>query len=422
MLDIEKNQNRTTHLYMEVYEYYRKLILDGKMTPGSKMPSLRKCSQELKLSRTTIETAYLQLAADGYIMAKAQSGYYVTEIASHQHKNNQPGTHKETYYRYDLASSGVDKESFRFDLWSRYMKSALRQNERMLTYGEPQGEADFRETLSDYIRERRNILCSPDDIVVGASFQSLLQILCPLIHEVYPEFHRVSFPTPSFVHGSTVFGDYGYEICYRNKDCDVVYVSPAHMTKWGEIMPVKRRLELLKYANERHHLVIEDDFENEFVYFQKPTPSLFGLSGGQGVVYIGSFSRLLLPSIRISFMILPPELLNAYKKKAGFYNQTASISSSFIPGNIRIKRFLRIYRDSSSPLISARIMSNYPPMLVTKVWTASGIPPTTVYWSTTVTTIWQMPRHCWNPLPAASVTSTDVNTMYVSTPFPSLPR
>ena len=139
MLDIEKNQNRTTHLYMEVYEYYRKLILDGKMTPGSKMPSLRKCSQELKLSRTTIETAYLQLAADGYIMAKAQSGYYVTEIASHQHKNNQPGTHKETHYRYDLASSGVDKESFRFDLWSRYMKSALRQNERMLTYGEPQG-------------------------------------------------------------------------------------------------------------------------------------------------------------------------------------------------------------------------------------------------------------------------------------------
>ena len=170
--------------------------------------------------------------------------------------------------------------------------------------------------MSDYIRERRNILCSPDDIVVGASFQSLLQILCPLIHEVYPEFHRVSFPTPSFVHGSTVFGDYGYEICYRNKDCDVVYVSPAHMTKWGEIMPVKRRLELLKYADERHHLVIEDDFENEFVYFQKPTPSLFGLSGGQGVVYIGSFSRLLLPSIRISFMILPPELLNAYQKES----------------------------------------------------------------------------------------------------------
>ena len=324
MLDIAKGQNRTTHLYMEVYEYYKKLILDGKMAPGSKMPSLRKCSQELKLSRTTIETAYLQLAADGYIMAKAQSGYYVTEIASHQHISSQTDKPSEIHYRYDFASSGVDRESFRFDLWSRYMKSALRQDERMLTYGEPQGEADFREALAAYIRERRNILCSPDDIVVGASFQSLLQILCPLIREVYPKFEQVSFPTPSFVHGSTVFADYGYEIHYRNKDCDVVYVSPAHMTKWGEIMPVKRRLELLKYADERHHLVIEDDFENEFVYFQKPTPSLFGLSGGQGVVYIGSFSRLLLPSIRISFMILPPELLAAYQKKAAFYNQTAS--------------------------------------------------------------------------------------------------
>lgn len=324
MLDISDNQNRSTHLYMEVYEYYKKLILDGKMAPGSKMPSLRKCALELKLSRTTIETAYLQLAADGYIIAKAQSGYYITEIAAHQHTRNEPDRHDQTHYRYDLASSGVDRESFRFDLWSRYMKSALRQNDRMLTYGEPQGEQDFREALCAYIKERRNILCSPDDIVIGASFQSLLQILCPLIRKVYPDFGNVSFPTPSFIHGSTVFQDFGYDIHYRDKNCDVVYVSPAHMTKWGEIMPVKRRLELLKYADERGHLVIEDDFENEFVYFQKPTPSLFGLSGGQKVVYIGSFSRLLLPSIRISFMVLPPDLLAAYQKKAPFYNQTAS--------------------------------------------------------------------------------------------------
>lgn len=324
MLNITADQNRTTHLYMEVYEHYKRLILEGKMVPGSKMPSLRKCAQELKLSRTTIETAYLQLAADGYIIAKAKSGYYVTGIASRQHISSTPNRQKEIPCRYDLSSSGVDKESFRFDLWSRYMKSALRQNERMLTYGEPQGEADFREALAAYIRERRNILCSPDDIVIGASFQSLLQILCPLVREVYPDFRQVSFPTPSFVHGSTIFQDYGYEIHYRDKDCDVIYVSPAHMTKWGEIMPVKRRLELLKHADEHHHLVIEDDFENEFVYFQKPTPSLFGLSGGQGVVYIGSFSRLLLPSIRISFMILPHELLEVYQRKAAFYNQTAS--------------------------------------------------------------------------------------------------
>ena len=284
------------------------------------MPSLRKCSKELNLSRTTIESAYLQLAADGYIISKAQSGYYVTNIASRKLPETSDTVPAITNYRYNFASSGVDSESFRFDLWQRYIKSALRQDERLLSYGEPQGEDDFREALCDYIRKHRNVLCSPDDIVVGAGVQSLLHILCPLIRDK----KNVSFPTPSFIQGSTVFEDYGFEIRYRNKNSDVIYVSPAHMTKWGEIMPVSRRLELIRHASERDSLIIEDDFENEFVYLQKPTPSLFSLAGGQGVVYIGSFSKLLLPSIRISFMVLPPELSEKYKEKAACYNQTAS--------------------------------------------------------------------------------------------------
>ena len=320
MLNISA-EHKKEHLYLEVYHYYRKLILEGRLLPGSKMPSLRKCAQELKLSRTTIENAYLLLAADGYIIARAQSGYYVTSIASKQHLLTPEKQNKDiTPCLYDFASSGVDRESFRFDLWQRYIKSALRQGDRMLSYGEPQGESDFREVLADYIRERRNVICSPDDIVVGAGLQPLLQILCPLIHER----KTVSFPTPSFTTCSTIFQDYGFDVHYRDKSCDVIYVSPAHMTKWGEIMPVKRRLELIRHAEINDHLIIEDDFENEFVYFQKPTPSLFGLAGGENVVYIGSFSRLLLPSIRVSFMVLPRSLREKYTKKAAFYNQTAS--------------------------------------------------------------------------------------------------
>lgn len=320
MLNISA-EHKKEHLYLEVYHYYRKLIMENRLLPGSKMPSLRKCAQDLKLSRTTIETAYLQLAADGYIIARAQSGYYVTDIAKKQHSLPHEKHPQDTVpCIYDFASSGVDRESFRFDLWQRYIKSALRQDERMLSYGEPQGEKDFREVLADYIRERRNVICSPEDIVVGAGIQSLLQILCPLIRER----KTVSFPTPSFVQGSTIFEDHGFEVHYRDKNCDVIYVSPAHMTKWGEIMPVKRRLELIHHAELYDHLIIEDDFENEFVYLQKPTPSLFGLAGGENVVYFGSFSRLLLPSIRLSFMVLPPALREQYEKKAAFYNQTAS--------------------------------------------------------------------------------------------------
>lgn len=307
-------------LYLQVYEHYRNLIMERRIPAGSRMPSLRKCAAELKLSRTTIENAYLQLAADGYIIAKAQSGYYVTNIAA---QGSVCEINKQVDLppiQYDFASSGADRESFRFNLWQRYIKSALRQNERLLSYGEPQGEYDLRTVLADYIRQRRNVNCSAEDIVVGASVQSLLQILCPLIKDR----KTVSFPNASFVQGRTVFADYDFEVHYRNKECEIIYVSPAHMTKWGEIMPVSRRMELVHYAAQNNSLIIEDDFENEFVYFQRPTPSLFNLAGGHGVVYIGSFSRLLLPSIRLSFMVLPPELKKKYVSVAERYNQTAS--------------------------------------------------------------------------------------------------
>ena len=307
-------------LYLQVYHHYRELIMDHRLPEGSRMPSLRKCAQELKLSRTTIESAYLQLAADGYIIAKAQSGYYVTGIASADPTPDKGHHQKLPSIEYDFASSGVDRESFRFDLWQRYIKSALRQNDRILSYGEPQGESDLRQVLSEYVRQRRNVSCSPEDIVIGAGVQSLLHILCPLVKDK----QTVSFPTPSFIQGSTVFSDHGFQVDYRNKDCDVIYVSPAHMTKWGEIMPVSRRMELVHHASENGSLIIEDDYENEFVYFQRPTPSLFNLAGGHGVVYIGSFSRLLLPSIRLSFMVLPPSLSRQYAAVAERYSQTAS--------------------------------------------------------------------------------------------------
>ena len=307
-------------LYLQVYEHYKNLIMERRIPAGSRMPSLRKCSAELKLSRTTIENAYLQLAADGYIVARAQSGYYVTNIAEQKPVSTASWHANLPSIQYDFASNGVDHESFRFDLWQRYIKSALRQSDRLLSYGEPQGEADLRQVLADYIRQRRNVNCSADDIVIGAGVQSILNLLCPLIHDR----KTVSFPNASFVQGSTIFSDYGFEVQYRNKDCDVIYVSPAHMTKWGEIMPVSRRMELVHYAAEKGSLIIEDDYENEFVYFQRPTPSLFNLAGGHGVVYIGSFSRLLLPSIRLSFMVLPPSLSRKYAAVADRYSQTAS--------------------------------------------------------------------------------------------------
>ncbi len=316
---MSKSDTSTEFLYLEIYHHYKKLIMDRKLLPGTRMPSLRKCAALHQISRTTAENAYLQLAAEGYVIAKAQSGYYVTNIADRNDKVHIP--HNESPIRYDFASRGADRASFRFDIWRRYLRSALRQDHRMLSYPQAQGEPDLRQALSDYMRRHRNILCFPEEIVIGAGTQSLLQLLCPIFKK---NCSSVSFPTPDFIQGAAVFQDYGFQINYRDKNSDIIYVSPAQMTKWGEVMPVTRRLELIEHAQTEGHYVIEDDYGNEFIYLPQPLPSIYGLGNQMNTIYLGSFSRLLLPSIRLSFMILPPILLNRYMEKTALYNQTAS--------------------------------------------------------------------------------------------------
>ncbi|XCP86922.1 PLP-dependent aminotransferase family protein [Roseburia hominis] len=331
-------ENEEIPRYLRVYNYYKDLILSGTMAAGTKLPSIRKGSAQLQMSRTTMETAYMLLAAEGYIASRPQSGYYVTDIAQRQSgRTGALGAQKkreETRIEYDFVTQGVDRESFRFELWRRYMKSALRQDERLLSYGEPQGEQEFREVLGGYLQEMRSVICTPDQIVIGAGVQTLLQILCPLLKER----GKIAFHNPEFLQGRAVFEDYGFEMAdnYREEGTGMYYISPSQMAKWEGVMPIADRLNLVGEASERKLLLIEDDYNSEFRYFQRPTPSLQGLAGGRGVVYLGTFSKMLLPSIRMSFMVLPPELLGEYEKRKNNYNQTASKAEQ-----IAITQFIR---------------------------------------------------------------------------------
>lgn len=305
--------------YIEIYNYYKNLILTNQLKAGDKLPSVRTATQLLPVSKTTIQNAYFELQADGYVIASPKSGYYVTE-----QKNTSSAVKKEESHEskvlFDLKSGDADEESFNIKLWQRYIKSALRQEERLLSYGDVQGESDLREVLSDYIRDKRNVSASPDRIVVGAGVQSLLYILCSLIKGR----KTVSFPDKSFVQGMSLFSDYGFEVKTRNKDADIIYVSPSHMTSYGNVMPIKRRLELVEYSKEHNSLVIEDDFDSDFLYQTKPIPSLFALSNAQNIIYMGSFSNVLIPGIRISFMVLTEELANEFYKSEYKFAQTAS--------------------------------------------------------------------------------------------------
>ena len=305
--------------YIELYNKIKNEIEERELKPGDKIPSVRKASKLYNVSITTVQNAYFDLCTDGYIAAIDKSGYFVTDIAQKFIDNNIKADN--TKILYDLTGGIADEECFDLSLWQRYIKSALRQRNRLLSYSAAQGESDLREAISKYIYEKRNVAASADRIVIGAGVQSLMQILCSLIDKN----QCVSFPDNSFTQGIKVFDDYGFEIHTRDKDADIIYVSPSHMTSWGNVMPTKRRLELVSYSQKNKSLVIEDDYENEFLYNSKPTPSLYALGKGN-VVYVGSFSAMLLPAIRISFMVLTKELAEKFKNNEAKYAQTASLT------------------------------------------------------------------------------------------------
>lgn len=307
-------------LYLKVCEYYTNLIENGKLTENTRLPSVKNCAQQMGISRTTVENAYMTLAADGYIVSKPRSGYYVTDLGRKKaiYRSSAVSVQSRGSFRFNFASAGADPESFNFDLWRRYIKSALRQDSRLTSYGEPQGEQELREVLASYIEKKRNVLCSPDNIVVGAGIQSILHILCPLISKK----KNICFSGDPFVQGEAVFRDHGWNIC--DSKTDVVYTTPSHINSKGCVMSTQKRRELISQAVRDNILIIEDDYDSEFAYSEKKISSVQGLAAGENVVYAATFSRLLLPSIRMSFMVLPDELLRSYMNISDFYNQTAS--------------------------------------------------------------------------------------------------
>ncbi len=302
--------------YKQIYDLIKNMILSGELQPGEKIPSIRKAAANYDVSLTTIQSAYFDLCADGYIIAHSKSGYFVSEI-THNHSAEEPQDER-SEIKYDLSGRIADEESFDVSLWQKYIKSALRQSDRLRSYSQPKGEYDLRCAIAQYIKERRNVMTSPDRIIIGAGLQPLLHVLCSLLDRR----RSVSFPDKSFVLGMSVFDGYGFDIHTRDKDADIIYVSPSHMTRWGDVMPIKRRLELVEYSQKHSSLVIEDDYENEFLYNVKPTPSLYALGKGN-VIYIGSFSAMLLPGIRVSFMVLTKELTEKYNQNAYKFAQTA---------------------------------------------------------------------------------------------------
>ena len=203
------------------------------------------------------------------------------------------------------------------------MRDVLNRREIIVSYGDHQGESALREALSLYAGRARGVAAGPEEIVVGAGSQPLLYLLCGLAGR-----RRAAIDEHGFAQAEQVFHDCGIEViplprdengldpkALRASGADLAYVSPSASVDSGSAMPTSRRFELLRWAQETGGILIEDDYNGELRYRAHPIPAMQGMPGGDRVAYLGSFSKLLLPSVRIGYMVLPPSLLTLYREE-----------------------------------------------------------------------------------------------------------
>ena len=333
MLTYELKKSPGVPLYEALYRCIRADILGGILKPGQKLPSKRTLAQNLEVSKITVEAAYSQLLSEGYIRAAEKVGYFVEDIP--QTIAPTPTTPAITVEPpaapvLDLTGSGTEK--FPFSVWSKL------QREVMLDYGEKlllplpnQGIAPLRQAIADHLHAFRAMTVDPDNILIGAGTDFLYNLLIQLLGRDktyavedpgYGKIHRIY--AAGGVRCISIPMDHEGVLPEKLQDAQVLHLSPAHHFPTGLVTSVARRQELLAWAKRSGGYIIEDDYDSEFRFDSHPKPTMQSLDHSGRVIYMNTFSKSLAPSIRISYMVLPRELMEAFRKNLGFYSCTVS--------------------------------------------------------------------------------------------------
>lgn len=310
---------------------------------GDRLPSTRSLCSYLEVSRSTVEMAYSQLLSEGYIEAVPCRGFFVTqvdelwnfesarppEIREEEHQRNT------CRYRYDFSPNGVDLKSFPYNVWRKLSREVLVDDRtELFRLGDPKGEFEFRNAISSYLYQARGVNCTPRQIVVGAGSDYLLMLLGLLLGSG----HSIAMENPTYKQAFRLFKSQEFQVVPIKMDrygmdvellsrsgADIAYVTPSHQYPTGIVMPIGRRMELLRWAEEeKDRYIVEDDYDSEFRYKGKPVPALQGYDCHGKVIYLGTFSKSIAPAIRLSYMVLPMELCTEYEKRLGFISSTVS--------------------------------------------------------------------------------------------------
>jgi GntR family transcriptional regulator/MocR family aminotransferase len=327
--------DRKTPFYEQIYQAIRQDIETGRLPCGSKLASTRLLAQDLSVSRFTVNLAYEQLVSEGYIQARAGSGFFVCDLSELltgpvlQKQTPPRKKQKKQEILVDFSPFLVDTAHFPYNSWKKCSRQVLDDSAELLTPTGAAGDEGLRIAIADYLYRARGVHCEPEQIIVGAGNDYLLTLLAQLLGRP-----PVLMENPTYMQAYQVLqhagcqvqaGDTDGEGLCRPKDGAVLYIMPSHQFPMGTVMPLGRRRELLDWAAERPgRYIIEDDHDSEFRYVGKPIPSLQSRDKKERVVYIGTFSKSISPSLRISYMVLPPHLLERFRREFGFFASTVS--------------------------------------------------------------------------------------------------
>lgn len=330
-------------LYEQIYEYIREEIRKGNLLQDERLPSARFLSDYLQVSRTTVDMAYGQLVAEGYLVARPKRGYFVSTTEGLYHmgmevereKEKPPVTQKKPGCRYDFSPTAIDMSHFPYATWKKITRSILVDaRSHMFALGEPQGDLELRRTICRYLHGSRGVNCEPEQIIIGAGNDFLLLLL----EKILGRHIHMAMENPTYIRAYKIFRSFAYPIslipmdekgirvdALKESGAQVAYVMPSHQYPTGISMPIGRRMELLRWAAEgQDRYLIEDDYDSEFRYKGKPLPSLQSSDRLGHVIYIGTFSKAIAPAIRVSYMVLPYPLLDKYRMECSFFSSTVS--------------------------------------------------------------------------------------------------
>ena len=376
MLTYELEKKPGVPLYESLYRCIRADILSGKLTPGQKLPSKRALAQNLEVSKITVEGAYDQLLSEGYIRSQEKVGYFVEAVA-HAKRLSPVARAPEEEERplLDLTASACP--DFPFTVWSSLQRQVMLQLSRKLLRPLPnRGLWELRSAIANHLAGFRGMQVDPENILIGAGTDFLYNLLIQLLgrDKIY------AVEEPGYGKIRRIYAAGGVECVSAGMDAfgvsveslgkaQVLHISPSHHFPTGLVTPMHRRQQLLSWAaSAPERYIIEDDYDSEFRFDAHPMPTMASLDTAGRVIYMNTFSKTLASSIRISYMVLPPALMDRFQRELGFYSCTVPSFEQYTLARFleeghfekHINRLRRAYQQRRNTLVQLLRQSGLP--------------------------------------------------------------